>query len=133
MMNSKRIIAKASPILLLLLIVVFCVSAIVFFSRFGKKDERISFSTVGWNRPMTDSEGFFTGTRLKMVDNLLKRYDFHGWSRQEVQSLLGKPEYEELEGQKYFIKYDLRDNLNMLIFEVDNQHKVLDYYVYRED
>jgi hypothetical protein len=104
----------------------------MFFRQFGKNDERIPFNMVEWNGPMTDSKGFFTGTRLKMVDDLLKQYDFHGWSEQDVQSLLGEPKYEKIEGQKYLIEYDLRDGLNWLIFELDNQHKVLDYHVFRE-
>ncbi len=105
----------------------------VFGSLFGKNDERISFNTVEWNGPMTDSKGFFTGTRLKMVDDLLRRYDFHGWREREIQDLLGKPEHEKIEGQKYLIEYNLRDGLNWLIFELDNQHKVLDYHVLQED
>jgi len=81
---------------------------------------------------MTDSSGIFTGTRLKMVDDLLKRYDFHGRSMNEIQKLLGKPNRDEMEGQKHLKMYDLRDDLNFLIFQVNDEEKVVDYYVRRE-
>ena len=78
---------------------------------------------------MTGSDGIFTGIRLKMVDDLLSRYDFHGWSRQEVEALLGEPIYESVEGGKYFIKYDLREGLNLLIFELDSQEHIVEYHI----
>ena len=118
---------------LLLLAVTVCGSVFVFLKQFDKVDEQIPFDTAGWNAPMTDSRGYFTGTRLKMVDDLLGRYDFHGWRVQNVQGLLGEPDYERVEGQRHFLEYDLRDGLNLLIFEIDNQHRVVDYHVRRED
>jgi hypothetical protein len=104
-----------------------------FILKLDSTNEQLSFSVEGWNSPMTRPDGVFAGTRLKMVDDLLKRYDFHGWSTIEVQQLLGKPIGRRPEEQKNLVMYDLRDGLNLLIFEVDSQQRVVDYYVRRED
>ena len=116
----------------LLLAIAACVSAVVFLSQFGKSDEQIPFEAEGWHAPISDRSGF-TGTRLKMVDDLLARYDFHDWSRQDLQDLLGDPYLERIEEQKHILKYDLRDGLNLLIFEIDSRHKVVDYHLWRYD
>ncbi len=76
---------------------------------------------------MSDSRGYFTGTRLKMVDDLLSRYDFHGWDVEEIQDFLGEPD----DSQENIIRYDLRDGLNWLIFEFNDDFQIVDYHVYR--
>lgn len=91
----------------------------------GTITEQIPFDQEGWNAPMTNSEGHFTGTRLKMVDDLLDRYDFKGWSTQEIQNLLGEPDLR----QEHSLQYDLREGLNLLIFTIDSQNTVLKYHV----
>jgi hypothetical protein len=89
------------------------------FGLFNKPDQQIPFDVAGWNAPMTDPDGLFTGTRLKMVDDLLQRYDFHGWTVDEVKELLGEPLVDEAEEQGHVVTYDLRDGLKLLIFEID--------------
>ena len=118
---------------LLLLAAIVCAKAIVPLNLPDKTEEHIPFDVVGWNAPMTDSAGYFTGTRLKMVDDLLKRYDFHDWSNQDVQELLGEPFRQRVEEQWHIDEYDLRKGLNLLIFEFDDQDKVVDYCVRIDD
>jgi hypothetical protein len=69
-------------------------------------------------------KGYYTGTRLSMVDDLLRRNDFHGWRITEVEQFLGKPiESWSFQSNNQFA-YDLRDRLNVLIFEIDDQQRV---------
>lgn len=68
-----------------------------------------------------------------MVNDLLARYDFHGWSTQEVQELLGEPDHDWLESGEHKIDYDLRDGLKRLIFDVDSKQRIVDYRVILED
>ncbi len=105
-----------------------------FIFKLDSENEQIPFSIEGWNSPMTGPDGTFTGTRLKMVDDLLNRYDFHGWSIIQVEQLLGKPvDRRQSWEQANVVKFDLRDGLNLLIFEVDSESRVTRYYVFRED
>lgn len=101
--------------------------------KFQARNEEIPFNLEGWNARMTGPDGVFTGTRLKMVNDLLKRYDFHGRYIDDVRQLLGTPFLEKTEGEKHLTEYDLRDGLNLLIFEVDRQGIITNYYVFRED
>ena len=43
------------------------VSAIAVVLSFRKPDEHIPYDPKGWHASMTDAEGYYTGTRLKMV------------------------------------------------------------------
>jgi hypothetical protein len=111
-----------------------CLSAAGFGYRFFFKPiEQIPFDVAGWNAPMTGGpDSTFTGTRLRMVDDLLKRYDFHGWTVQQLKDLLGEP-WAWPDDPRPFIRYDLRDGLNLLIFEMDEKGVVVNCYVYRDD
>jgi hypothetical protein len=124
----KRILAIVMSIMVLLSFLFLC-------AQFRKKEERIPFDVEGWNGPMVDIDAdvYFTGTRLKMVDDLLKRYDFHGWHLQDVKDLLGEPCNDYYEEQKHIVEYDLRDGLKLLVFEVDERLNVTNYYTYIDD
>jgi hypothetical protein len=98
-----------------------------------KPVEQIPFDVAGWNAPMTGKDSIFTGTRLKMVDDLLRRYDFHGWTEQEVKDLLGEPERPWDDRRGHALRYNLREGLNLLIFQLDDQNRVVRYYVYKDD
>jgi len=93
----------------------------------------MQFSVEGWNGPMTDTDSIFTGTRLKMVQDLLDTHDFHGWSVTEVETLLGIPKFQEDTESGLTLSYDLRDGLNLLVFELNDQNIVVDYHVHRTD
>jgi hypothetical protein len=68
-----------------------------------------------------------------MVDDLLRRYDMHGWTRAEVVGLIGEPPKTD-----YFSEYDLvywlgpeRGLLSIdsewLVFRLDTQGRVSEY------
>ena len=38
--------------------------------------------------------------------------------------MLGKPIWDRIEGKKHLIMYDMRDGMNLLIFEIDDQKKL---------
>jgi hypothetical protein len=67
---------------------------------------RISFDSKTWREfPRTTNEWPYTEVlpvRLRMVDDLLQRHDFHGQTRQEVELLLG-PKTKTV----YFSDWDL--------------------------
>ncbi len=104
-----------------------------FVLKLDYRTDQMPFSIEGWNSPKYYPDGTFTRTRLKMIDDLLKLYDFHGWSMTHVEQLLGKP-LDRLDGQPAdLVKYDLGDGLNLLIFQVDNQQYVISYNVFYDD
>ena len=112
-----------------LFMLVVCIGAWVLFSVvFKEPRERRPFDINGWNAPMSDQNGF-TGVRFSMVDDLLKQYDFHGWSATQVQVLLGRATYDVKEENVRRLKYDLRDGLKYLIFELNDQGKVIRYFL----
>ena len=93
-----------------------------------KPTETVKFTVQGWYGPMTDVDWIFTGTRLKMVDDLLGTYDFHGWTYRDITELLGEPDQQKRDGPSHQIFYDLRDGLNFLIFKLDQDGRVIVYY-----
>ena len=46
--------------------------------------------------------------------------------------MLGDPVRERVEGASRFVEFDLRDGLNLLVFEVDDQGAVVEYFVQRD-
>ena len=54
---------------------------------------RTPFDPAAWKR--ADLIDNFRTVRSAMVDDLLRRYDFRGWTRQQVEELLGPPEQGE--------------------------------------
>ena len=52
----------------------------------------IPFDTTVWHR--ADPIENYRTVRSRMVDDLLNRYDFHGWSRDDVTKLLGEPDWD---------------------------------------
>jgi hypothetical protein len=51
--------------------------------------EQVSFDPIAWKR--AEPIGSFRTVRSQMIDDLLRRYDFQGWTREEVIQLLGTP------------------------------------------
>jgi hypothetical protein len=133
MQSRKQSIVRAlANAGLLLASIIVCASTVVLLRQFEKPDDQLPFEPAGWAGPMVDSQGF-TGTRLKMVDDLLNRYDFRGWSIRNVQGLLGKPDQERFEQDGRVVEYDLRDGLKFLVFVVDSQDRVVDCHVHMDD
>ena len=121
-----KIIAFASVVLVALA----CVSLIDVMNAVNRKPEPIPFSAEGWNSTRYDAKGNFTYTRYKMVQDLLNRYDFHGWSMADVEKLLNTPDDEKSEGQKRLVYYDLGNGIEFLILQVNTERRVVDYYLH---
>jgi hypothetical protein len=116
-----------------LIAMAFACPATRFIMKLDSPREQLEFSAEGWNSSMYLPDGTFSGTRLEMVEDLLNRYDFHHWTLSQVEQLLGKPVERQTVAEPGLVQYDLRDGLNLLIFEVDSQKKVVNYYVRSED
>jgi hypothetical protein len=84
----------------------------------------IPFSADSWHAPLYDENGF-TGTRWAMVDDLLHRYDFRGWTELDVIALLGEPMSHNYYDRETHLVYDLRDELKLLIFRFDSEGRVV--------
>ena len=125
----KPLVWRFAFILLLVLLITRCVDFSLIELVF-RSNERIPFNVNGWHGPMVDTDGIFTGTRLKMFDDLLDQYDFHGWTVEEVEELLGESERKKNEDGEDLVRYDLRDRLKWLIFQVDEEERIVDYWVY---
>jgi hypothetical protein len=52
---------------------------------------RQPFDAAGWRRSRESTDVFWP-PRLRMVDDLLRRHDMHGWDRRKVIELLGEPD-----------------------------------------
>ncbi len=102
-----------------------------FGARVNFPEEQIRFSRVIWNCPIMDCHGTYNGTRYNMVEDLLRRHNFSGWNRSQVEGLLGRYHVTEINGQKQIISYVLRehDGWDLLTFELDDQQKVVAEYV----
>jgi len=86
--------------LCLMLVVAAALTVVSRFSSFFQHDPRynvpqIPFDAAAWKQVTgpqnaTQSEGYRT-IRSKMIEDLLKRYKFDGWTREQVVDLLGQP------------------------------------------
>lgn len=127
--SEWRLIRTILGIASIALIMLACISAVVLSSAINREPAPIPFSIEGWNSSKYDSDGSFSYVRYKMVRDLLKRYDFHGWSITEVEKLLNMPDDEKDENQKHLIYYDLGSGIDFLILQVDTNRQVVDYYL----
>lgn len=66
-------------------------------------------------------------TRLYMVDDLLAKYNFTGWSQEELENLLGKPDVDQNHRTPPRIYYALgyTSDTVWLIFWLDEQGRVI--------
>ena len=61
--------------------------------------KRVRFDPIAWQ---TTPLSLTNAVRIRMVDDLLRRYRFHGMIRQQVTSILGQPDQTE-----YFREWDM--------------------------
>ena len=54
---------------------------------------QIAFESTAWQR--ADSVDHYRTVRSQMIQDLLRRYKFEGWTRQQVLALLGEPTHGE--------------------------------------
>ncbi len=102
---------------------------------------QIPFDSIAWKQvtdpwKATQAEGYRT-VRSKMIEDLLKRYKFDGWTREQVVDLLGQPN-EPGDG---FDQWDMIYVLGLerggafsldweaLGFKFDTQGKVTNYHI----
>jgi hypothetical protein len=57
---------------------------------FRPEVERLRFDSTKWQR--ADPIERHRTVRSQMIEDLMERYNFQGWTRQEVVKLLGKPD-----------------------------------------
>ncbi len=127
---SEKTIAVFGMWLLILVGIVACGALFVTIINLSREPDPIPFSVEGWNSSRYDANGNFTYTRYKMVRDLLKYHDFHGWSMVDVEKLLNKPDDEKDEDQKHLVYYDLGNGIEFLILQVDARRHVVDYYLH---
>jgi hypothetical protein len=94
--------------------------------------------TDPWHAPRqaTPAESYRTA-RSKMIEDLLKRYDFHGWTRDQVIDLLGKPDNPGDSFDQWDVVYvlglqragALSCDWEALGFKLDSSGKVNNYHI----
>ena len=101
-------------------------------------DEYLSrrpFDSVAWNKRHDD---LANATRIRMVDDLLRRHEFRGMTRDEVTAIIGEPD-----DTPYFKDWDMvywlgpeRGFMGIdsewLVFRLDGQKIVNDYRIVRD-
>jgi hypothetical protein len=109
--------------LLTILSAIACI-VLVMIEPLTREPEPLPFTVEGWNGPYTEPNGNFTYTRYRMVRDLLRQYEFRGWSLEQVVALLGKPEKVTTQDGQTLVSYDLGNGLDFLIFEADTHQTV---------
>jgi hypothetical protein len=79
----------------------------------------------------TDEHGSQELSREYMIDDLLARYDFIGWHRNEVEELLGPPDIVIKEHS--ITEYILSRLINYIYFRFDENDSVIEYDVVWEN
>jgi hypothetical protein len=134
-LSNRKLVIIAGSVIAMLLALVICSSSLNSFltamADLNKEPDPLTFSVEGWNSSRYDEDGNFSYTRYRMVDDLLKRYDFHGWSMTEIEKLLSKPDKVEDKDSKPLVYYDLGNGLDFLILELDTERRVIAYRVHK--
>jgi hypothetical protein len=129
--RAMKWLAIVAGIFILLALILTCGSLWFGAVVLNREPEPLPFSVEGWNSARYDANGNFSYTRYRMVDDLLRRYDFHGWSMAEVEKLLNVPDKEEGKESRHLMYYDLGNGLDYLIVEIDAERRVIAYRVYK--
>jgi hypothetical protein len=92
---------------------------------------RVPFDAAKWQGPTT----FANDIRIRMVDDLLRRHDFHAMPRAQLVALIGEPDNTEyitgwdlvcwLGPERGFMAIDSE----WLVFQLDSEQKVSDYRI----
>ncbi|MCH7989919.1 MAG: hypothetical protein IID46_12320 [Planctomycetes bacterium] len=97
----------------------------------------IPFESEAWKRG--DTIGDNRTVRSQMIDDLLQRHDFHGWSKEQIIDLLGNP--GEGENHVMYPLFDMAYTLGLeregwasvdfeyLVFKLNDQQKVIHFRV----
>ncbi len=79
----RTILIGVAPSMILLL----CVGAWLSYPEFKEYLGRIPFDSAKWKNPELVADRI----RIKMVDDLLRKHDLVGWSKEDIDDLLGVP------------------------------------------
>lgn len=96
--------------------------------------QREEFDPVAWKAGNLARDA----VRIRMIDDLLSRHDFHGMSKSQVIAIIGEPDQTD-----YFNDWDLvyclgpeRGFLSIdsewLVLRFDNAGKIIDYRIVRD-
>lgn len=100
----------------------------------GMSWDSIPFNQAEWKAPASSEPTDMT--RLAMLDDLLARYNFKGWTREQVEALLGPPDDVDVDNDWLEAPddWDMLYNTGMvigdlywLVFDLDEQGKVISY------
>jgi len=129
--RAMKWLSIVAGIFILLALVLICGS--MWFGAFvqNREPDPLLFSVDGWNSSRYDADGNFSYTRYRMVDDLLKQYDFHGWPLADVEKLLNKADKEEDKNSQHLVYYDLGNGLDFLILELDAERRIIDYRIHK--
>ena len=123
---------------ILLLIGVFGVVAVVAWPFYGyaikERLRRQPFDKTVWQ----GQKDFRDDVRIRMVDDLLRRHDFHSKTRHQVTAVLGEPDETD-----YFKEWDMvywlgpeRGFMSIdsewLVIQLDDDKKVTEYRIVRD-
>ena len=98
---------------------------------------RTKFEAADW-RSRPPSADYMWPARLRMVDDLLSRHDFHGWQRSRVVALLGEPDHTRWDSDNqmvYFLGPErglFRIDSECLVFSLNTDDVVRDYKLRRD-
>lgn len=104
---------------------------LLFGDAIQERMRRERFDPVAWQAQM----GFADDVRIRMVDDLLRRQNFHGMTCDQLTAIVGEPN-----GDEYFEEWDLvywlgpeRGFMGIdsewLVFRLDGQERVSDYRI----
>ena len=122
------------PLCIFLALVLLAANAVSNYRAMGLDYDSIPFNEAKWKAP--DSSKPYDLTRLAMLDDLLARYNFNGWSRTQVEALLGSPDNVDVDNDWLEAPddWDMLYNTGMvigdaywLVFDLDEQDKVISY------
>jgi hypothetical protein len=97
---------------------------------------RRSFDGSAWQEA-ADGDSHWPA-RLRMVDDLLRRHDMHGWPRSRVEQLLGPPDetaYDEWDMAYLLgpIRYGFGLGSEWFVLRLDENGRVTDYRIMTDD
>ena len=137
---KKRPLIEAAVILALLFVVSQAIPVLTMLlgpssmqqAEAHRQRNAIPFDKDVWRTAIsTDDHGSQELTREYMVDDLLARYDFIGWHRNEVEELLGPPDIVIEEHS--ITEYILSRLINYIYFRFDENDSVIEYDVVWEN
>lgn len=127
-------VAIGLPHCIFLALVLLAANAVINYRAMGLEYDSIPFNEAEWKAPASSKPSDMT--RLAMLDDLLARHNFKGWTTAQVESLLGPPDDVDVDNDWLEAPddWDMLYNTGMvmgdlywLVFDLDEQDKVISY------